>query len=182
MGAARFAQPRYPVSLVTGEDARRYCAFRGARLPSEAEFERAARGPLGRRYPWGELYNSRVSNHGRLGWDRSASLDGYAELAQVGSFPAGATPEGVLDLAGNVAEWVADRYQAPYDLKDTHNPQGPNDSRLPRIVRGGSYESGAAWLRGATRVPVGEEARAPTIGFRCARSHRVWLSAGSVAN
>lgn len=169
-GASRFARADFPVSLVTWNDARRYCEFRGARLPTEAEFERAARGTRARSYPWGEYYNSHFANHGRLGWDRTSDVDGFAELAPVGSLPWGATPEGIQDLAGNVAEWVSDRYQSPYDLADTVNPKGPSDNRLPRVVRGGGYESAAAWLRGAARTPVAEDTRSPSIGFRCARS------------
>jgi formylglycine-generating enzyme required for sulfatase activity len=172
-GAARFARADFPVSLVTWDDARRYCEFRGARLPTEAEFERAARGTRARTYPWGDLYNSHFANHGRLGWDRTSDTDGFAELAKVGSLPWGATPEGIADLAGNVAEWVSDRYQSPYDLADTADPRGPSDNRLPRVVRGGGYESGAAWLRGAARTPVAEDTRSPSIGFRCVRSERV---------
>jgi formylglycine-generating enzyme required for sulfatase activity len=171
-GAMRFAKPDFPVSLVRWQDAASYCQFRGARLPTEAEFERAARGTTGRSYPWGNLYNSKLSNHGRLGWNPSSADDGFAELAPVGSFGSGTSPEGIHDLAGNVAEWVADRYLAPYDISQKIDPLGPNDSRLPRVVRGGSFESGAAWLRGAARVPVAEDVRSPTIGFRCAQSKR----------
>jgi formylglycine-generating enzyme required for sulfatase activity len=171
-GAKRFAQALFPVSLVRWEDAASYCRFRGGRLPTEAEFERAARGTSGRVYPWGDLYNSKVSNHGKLGWNPSSSSDGHDELAPVGSFGSGASPEGIYDLAGNVAEWVSDRYLAPYDISQKVDPLGPSDSRLPRVVRGGSFEDGAAWLRGAARVPVAQDSHAPTIGFRCARSQR----------
>jgi formylglycine-generating enzyme required for sulfatase activity len=169
-GAASFRKPQYPVTLVTWNDAQTYCRFRDARLPTEAEFEFAARGRGTRIYPWGNLYNSKVSNHGRFGWDSSDDSDGYSTLAAVGSFPWGATPQGILDLAGNAAEWVNDHYQAPYDTRDTVNPQGPADPRLPRVVRGGSFESGAAWLRAAAREPIAENTRFPTVGFRCARS------------
>ncbi|MEI9951140.1 MAG: formylglycine-generating enzyme family protein [Pseudomonadota bacterium] len=65
-GARRFKQANYPVTLVTWDDAQAFCAFRGARLPTEAEFERAARGPVGRRFPWGQLPSTRLANHGRL--------------------------------------------------------------------------------------------------------------------
>jgi formylglycine-generating enzyme len=168
--AERFAKPGYPASLVTWDEAREYCAFRGARLPTEAEFERAARGPGGRRYPWGDVYNSHAANHGRLAWDPSDGSDGAVELARVGSFPSGRTPEGFLDLAGNVSEWVADRYAPEYVATDLVNPKGPLVSPSPlRVVRGGSYESAAPRLRGASREAAEEGTRRPWIGFRCAR-------------
>ena len=97
--------------MITFDDAKRYCAFRGGRLPTEAEFERAARGPARRAYPWGQNYNPKLSNHGRLGVDTTDPNDGFSELAPVGSFPDGATPEGILDLAGNAAEWTADAFE-----------------------------------------------------------------------
>lgn len=170
--AERFAKPGYPASLVTWEEAREYCSFRGARLPTEAEFERAARGPVGRTYPWGNLYHSHAANHGRLAWDATDGSDGAVELAQVGSFPSGRTPEGFLDLAGNVGEWVADRYAPEYVAGDVVDPQGPSAAVASpaRVVRGGGYESAAPWLRGAARAAVEPTTRRPWIGFRCARS------------
>jgi len=171
-GAKRFDRPEFPVSLVRLADARAYCRFRGARLPTEAEFERAARGSRARRYPWGELYNSRAANHGRLGLDPTDDRDGYRELAPVGSFAAGRTADGFLDLAGNVAEWTADRYQAAYPPGPARNPQGPavGSGSGGQVVRGGHYASAAPWLRGAARASVAPETRAPTLGFRCART------------
>jgi formylglycine-generating enzyme len=164
-GATRFAQPGYPVTFVNHDDARAYCRFRGARLPSEAEFERAARGTSGRDYPWGDFYNGHATNHGRLALLANEPDDGYAELAPVAAFPAGRTPEGVLDLAGNVAEWVADAYRERYgDLQPR-----PGDAEQ-RVVRGGSYESAAPFLRGAARRGVARDMVSPTIGFRCAMS------------
>lgn len=170
-GARRFDRPTLPASLVTFHEAQAYCAFRGGRLPTEAEFERAARGETGRRYPWGNLYNSHAANHGRLAWTQTDASDGFAELAPVGSFPSGRTPEGILDLAGNVAEWVQDRYAPTYSESDLRNPKGPASSSMgpARVIRGGSYENGAAWLRGASRAAADPGVRRPTIGFRCAR-------------
>jgi formylglycine-generating enzyme len=156
-GTARFQKPSFPVTLVTFDDARRYCAFRGGRLPSEAEFERAARGAGGRVYPWGTAFHGRLANHGRLGVDTTDASDGFAELAPVGSFPDGATPEGVLDLAGNVAEWTADAFAPAYGA-----PTVPE-----RAVRGGNYESAAPFLRGAARSSRPPETREPSLGFRC---------------
>jgi len=172
LGGARFDQPTFPVSLVTWDEANAYCKFRGHRLPTEAEFERAARGRSGRTFPWGDIYNSHASNHGRLGWQRFDRVDGYAELAPVGSFSAGETPEGVADLAGNVAEWVQDRYLPGYDPQDATDPEGPppGPAGNRRAVRGGSYESSAPWLRGASRDYEDRDTRRPTVGFRCAHS------------
>ena len=172
LGARRFERANFPVTLVTWEDARDFCEFRGARLPTEAEFERAARGPTGRRFPWGELANGRLANHGRLGLDTSDASDGFLELAPVGSFRAGRTPDGFLDLAGNVAEWVFDRYATQYPDQEVSDPLGPDATTATsaRVARGGSYDSPLAWLRGATRAAFLPSERRPTLGFRCARS------------
>lgn len=173
-GAERFKQANFPVTLVTWQEAQAFCAFRGARLPTEAEFERAARGPAGRRFPWGQLPNSRLANHGRLGVDLTDGTDGFAELAPVGSFNAGRTPDGFLDLAGNAAEWVSDRYATQYPDADQIDPQGPDaiQATSARVVRGGSYDSPMAWLRGAARGAYSPNERRPSIGFRCARSQQ----------
>lgn len=156
-GARRFARPSWPVTLVTFDDAERYCSFRGGRLPTEAEFERAARGATRRIYPWGQSYHGKLANHGRLGIDPTDNQDGFTELAPVGSFPDGATPEGILDLAGNAAEWTGDAYRPDYASPASHE----------RAVRGGSFASGAAFLRGAARSGRAPETREPTLGFRC---------------
>ncbi len=173
-GARRFEQPTFPVTLVTWDDARTFCAARGARLPTEAEFERAARGRTGRRFPWGELGNDHLANHGRLGLDPTDDTDGFAELAPVGSFVAGRTPDGFVDLAGNVAEWVSDRYATQYPDGPATDPEGPDAATATsaRVVRGGSYESPLAWLRGAARNALLPSERRPSLGFRCARSQR----------
>jgi formylglycine-generating enzyme len=163
-GAERFNRPEYPVSFVSFRDAQAYCRFRGARLPREAEFERAARGRDGRRYPWGSLYNAHVLNHGRLGVFENEASDGYAELAPVGSFPDGRTPEGVMDLAGNVAEWQADPYR-----ERSSDDLPADDESATRVVRGGSFLRGAAFVRGAARERAAANLRRPDIGLRCAR-------------
>jgi formylglycine-generating enzyme required for sulfatase activity len=164
-GAQRFEQPDYPVTFVRHVDARNYCIFRGARLPSEAEYERAARGAQGRAYPWGDLYNAHVCNHGRLALMPNEENDGFAELAPVGSYPDGSTPDGLLDLSGNVAEWQADAYRERYQDPPPDDTEGAR-----RVVRGGSFVSGAAWLRGAARDSAPPDTQRPDLGFRCARS------------
>ncbi len=180
-GALRFKRASFPVTFVSWDDAQAFCTFRGARLPTEAEFERAARGALppsgitkrvGRRFPWGELANGHLANHGRLGMDVTDDSDGFAELAPVGSFNEGRTPDGFLDLAGNVAEWVQDRYATQYPEGEVSDPAGPDAALATsaRVVRGGSYESPIAWLRGAARSAALPAERRPSLGFRCARS------------
>jgi formylglycine-generating enzyme required for sulfatase activity len=167
----RFDRGDHPVSRVTWHDATSYCAFRGARLPTEAEYERAARGVFHRRYPWGDLFNVWAGNHGRFAWDVTDASDGFAELAPIGSYPAGVTPEGIHDLAGNVAEWVADRYSPTYEAAAARDPRGPGvgGSNL-RVVRGGSYAQARFRLRGAARAFAEPGERRSTLGFRCARS------------
>ncbi len=165
-GARRFAADQWPATFVTAREAEAYCRARGARLPREAEFERAARGASARTYPWGNFYNGKLANHGRIGLDTSDASDGFAELAPVGSFPSGATPDGFLDLAGNAAEWTADAWSERYDAL-------PDPNANARTVRGGHYATGAAWLRGAARQPLDPEERRSFVGFRCARAFGV---------
>lgn len=162
-GARRFARPELPVTFVSARDAEAYCRFRDARLPSEAEFERAARGERGRRFPWGNTYHARAANHGRLGLDTSDASDGFAELAPVAAFPSGATPDGFLDLAGNAAEWSADAYTERHGV-----PLDPAWGGA-RSVRGGHFAHGPAFLRGAARQALPPDEVRPYLGFRCAR-------------
>jgi formylglycine-generating enzyme required for sulfatase activity len=158
---SRFDRPELPVTFVNWQQASDYCRFRGMRLPREAEFERAARGGTRRRFPWGELWNGRLANHGRLASDPTDASDGFVELAPVGSFPSGRTKEGVLDLAGNVSEWMEDSYSEQL---------GAPPLVGIRVLRGGDYKTPAAWLRAAARRPEDPTLQSSSVGFRCAKS------------
>lgn len=172
---ARFARPHLPVTHVSWNAAKTYCEHVGGRLPTEAEWELAARGPERRRYPWGQIYNPRLSNHGAFAPDRTDARDGFVGLAEAGSFPDGKTPLGVLDLAGNAAEWVFDFFEVDgngfgYSGKKELDPKGPATG-TSHVVRGGSYLDDAASMRGSARARS-ERASSAEIGFRCAYSVR----------
>lgn len=164
-GGQLYVEPgfeQHPVNEVTWRGARDFCAWRAARLPTEAEWEAAARGRAGRTYPWGEAPPTP---------DRAVFSRGSNETAAVGARPAGATPEGVRDLAGNVAEWTSTLYR-PYPYRRDDGRED-TDARGERVTRGGDhvFDAEPAKLRAAFRAGF---SRAPLvghrhIGFRCAR-------------
>lgn len=183
-GASRFDQPDFPVVMVNWFDATNYCTWAGGRLPTEAEWERAARGLKGRRFPWGNVYNGGLTNHGkvlgelmhnRLQWlvwspaEAHDDSDGFLELAPVASFRDGRTPDGFHDLAGNVEEWVFDNFQPQYPEGSALNPRGPDQGPY-RVLRGGSYTHGRHQLRTTARHFDIPGMRRPWRGFRCVRN------------
>jgi formylglycine-generating enzyme len=173
---------RRPVEAVTFWEATRYCQHRGGRLPSEAEWERAARGLGDRLYPWGRYYRDGLANHGQAvlgrgrpdeGPERGGpdARDGFSDSAPVGTFPRGASPYGVLDMAGNVWEWTSGVFsQQPPQAMETFVPDGSLFG-THRTVRGGSYLSPRSALRvtGRWGLPPGKRLRG--VGFRCAYDH-----------
>jgi formylglycine-generating enzyme required for sulfatase activity len=175
---------QHPINCVTWSQADEYCKEQGKRLPSEAEFEFAARGSDGRVFPWGDDSPDQQHLNGCgsecAAWRKTAGLppvstlyagdDGFPGTAPVGSFPAGKTQAGLFDVVGNVFEWTADAYK-PYPRPDGTDPAMPPHNN--RVIRGGAFNSfEPEHTDPALRLPYDADAHTHGIGFRCAMDPR----------
>ncbi len=154
-------EPKQPVVGIDWDDARAFCLRAGKRLPTEAEWEKAAHGPVEMDWPWGPSYIKWLANV-------DGDEDGYRYTAPVGSYESGRSPYGLYDMAGNASEWVSDRY-GPTTYRDgfTTMPTGADSGDL-RVHRGGSWNDPISESRSTKRFAVFPYRRDATVGFRCA--------------
>lgn len=165
--SSRYNGDNYPVVCISWQDAANYCAWAEARLPTEAEWEYVARGTERRTYSWGDTFDCTKGNFR----NDATCEDDYRETAPVGSYPAGVSWCGALDMSGNVSEWVADR-PTEYTTTTQTNPIGLGRKDLgpsfnSRVIRGGHWNSYGPLTRAAFRGYIPTDHHFPEIGFRC---------------
>ena len=158
-----FNDQNQPVVYVSWDDVEAFCRWRGERLPTEAEWEKAARGLQGSTWPWKGDHQSGFANF-------RGSEDGAAYTALIGFFEKDKSPYGLYDMAGNVREWVQDWYEEQYYKEaPSRNPKGPERGDV-KVLRGGSWNDSFLTGRTSARLKMVPDYRDTTIGFRCAKS------------
>lgn len=155
-----------PVFGLSWKRCKDYCAWQGKRLATEAEWERAAAGLEVRRFPWG----NELPDQERANFNRCCFVMKGLSTDKVGSHPSGATPDGIYDLAGNIAEWVYDWYDKNYyKYSEYNNPKGPARG-INHTIRGGAWNSLSGYLRSSARFGYDEAKDFYGVGCRCAMS------------